>query len=855
MIDDNRKNLSLEDYKTLKEALREQTQNWDIDVQWDEWLKTEWKDIENWVDSKAVKDFQSRILKIENEEKNVGKVAWKKVSKSVADSQQRAVETKREKLIEEIWEYYWIDQFEAADKYDQLRDSANVNKVKFQTADNLEAEYEAAVKNWDEARAKEILKEYAESKWYNSSNDYQWSKAFNWSAPSDEWWWSKEERINKWNNDEFEWNQTLWDYASDWVDMWDLDFQLNDRGNYQRADSFKKESIDNLNKAINEYKNGNKDATITMYRAVDDNIKENSFRNWDWITPSKKYAEYHITLQDWDKWRIIEEKVPLDEIWWDWNDINEWWFDNGKEYWYKNTPNNRKDLEITYDDNWNLIPLRERFNENNPDTRYQKYWTAWEWEKWVNAIQWLNIRNFKNWKSVKELADNYWIKTNIVQSISTPEWQKAYGMYWDRVITLARDLKESTVPHELLHATFDMVDQTKKNQILDGIKEKLKVDDVQAEEWLADNFSEYYRTGKFDTKAIPTTFVWQIKQFFQQIKEYIDWTYANRKEIQNLFDDIIDGKLEWEYWVYSDPKFQKIYHWSSANFEKFDSSHMGEGEWNQAHWWWHYVAVQPETAKKYASLKERQSWWVYYNIDGKPYKEVYNSLSPFEKEAYDSFIALRNNDYDFSEAWDRVKKDKTEEIDNWIRDMKSAIEYWEKYMKDNDLTSSQLEKVKSLIEHDKERLRWYEEQKNQLWKIDNLRDRSDSWQFIYEWDIPDIVKKDTPTWSNYLEEDAEIAKPQYMKIINEAKKRGLLDTPNGSHLDYYIDYATAWHWDKMTWYSLYRALEDMMWSDKKASQFLESLWYDWIHYIWEQDWEAYVIFNDKSIDIKNKKRD
>jgi hypothetical protein len=41
MIDENRKNLSLEDYRNLKEALRDQTKNWDIDVQWDEWLKTE----------------------------------------------------------------------------------------------------------------------------------------------------------------------------------------------------------------------------------------------------------------------------------------------------------------------------------------------------------------------------------------------------------------------------------------------------------------------------------------------------------------------------------------------------------------------------------------------------------------------------------------------------------------------------------------------------------------------------------------------------------------------------------------------------------------------------------------------
>jgi hypothetical protein len=31
MIDDNRKNLSREDYQLLKETLKEQTQNWDIE--------------------------------------------------------------------------------------------------------------------------------------------------------------------------------------------------------------------------------------------------------------------------------------------------------------------------------------------------------------------------------------------------------------------------------------------------------------------------------------------------------------------------------------------------------------------------------------------------------------------------------------------------------------------------------------------------------------------------------------------------------------------------------------------------------------------------------------------------------
>ena len=50
------------------------------------------------------------------------------------------------------------------------------------------------------------------------------------------------------------------------------------------------------------------------------------------------------------KYRIIEDEVPANQLWWDGNDANEFGFDDGKEYRYKNAKNNRKlnDL-ITYD--------------------------------------------------------------------------------------------------------------------------------------------------------------------------------------------------------------------------------------------------------------------------------------------------------------------------------------------------------------------------------------------------------------------------------------------------------------------------------------------------------------------------
>lgn len=77
----------------------------------------------------------------------------------------------------------------------------------------------------------------------------------------------------------------------------------------------------------------------------------------------------------------------------------------------------------------------------------------------------------------------------------------------------------------------------------------------EAKEWLADNFSEYFRTGKFDTKPIPKGFVNKVKRFFNQVKEFINGTWKSRKKIQKLFDDIMENKIErgeiesngWEY--------------------------------------------------------------------------------------------------------------------------------------------------------------------------------------------------------------------------------------------------------------------------------------------------------------------
>ena len=344
-------------------------------------------------------------------------------------------------------------------------------------------------------------------------------------------------------------------------------------------------------------------------------------------------------------------------------------------------------------------------------------------------------------------------------------------------------------------------------------KERLKVDDVQAEEWLADNFSEYYRTGKFDTKSMPTTLSWKIKQFFQQIKEYIDWTYANRKEIQNLFDDIIDGKLEWEYWVYSDPKFQSVWHGSPYSFDKFDSSNMWKWEWAQAHWWGHYVAVDKETWKRYAWLKKRMNNFTY---KGKEWNQMIADGSWQDVPQLNDLVHEMQW-YDIS--FDEAKQKRLDYLKNDIKNM-------EEWLKDDSLKDKQ--GIKDLEKIKKSDFEWI--------------DRN-----LYEIDIPDPVKKNTPTGKNYLDEWKIIRKWQVDKFLNVAKEK--LKSDEYNKLKDYIDKWNINWW--MITEDLYSALDNSLWWQKQASKFLESLGYDWIHYFWGQDWEAYVIFNDDALKINS----
>ncbi len=221
------------------------------------------------------------------------------------------------------------------------------------------------VKNRD--RLQKMVIAAAEKAGYINNSDYQGTSAFNGSAPADEGWYANEaERLEAAENGEYEGDWTLDLELGKGIDMAALEDRITD-GAYRRGDKAQKESI----LALQKVRDGAK--SITMYRSVPSSVKENGFRNGDWITPSEEYARENARIHGWgDDYRIIKQTVPSNTVWWDGNDINEFGYDDGKEYAYKNTPNNIKSLEaVTYDDNGNIIPLSQRFNESKSDSRFQ----------------------------------------------------------------------------------------------------------------------------------------------------------------------------------------------------------------------------------------------------------------------------------------------------------------------------------------------------------------------------------------------------------------------------------------------------------------------------------------------------
>ena len=234
--------------------------------------------------------------------------------------------------------------------------------------DQLDKQYMDALAKGDDTTAREMLDEAARRKGYDDTESaYQGVGA--WAAPGNPGYESDKARRNDWESSGSDVN--LEDIALGYTPQPDDYFSHPER--YSQNTPHGLESVKAINTAIDAIKNGEKDVKVKVYRAVPTSVKEGKLRNGDWVTPSKKYAEMHGTNRLEGKYRIIEDEVPADQLWWDGNDANEFGFDDGKAYKYKNAKNNRKlnDL-VTYDDKGDVIPPSKRFNSRKSDVRFHR---------------------------------------------------------------------------------------------------------------------------------------------------------------------------------------------------------------------------------------------------------------------------------------------------------------------------------------------------------------------------------------------------------------------------------------------------------------------------------------------------
>lgn len=232
--------------------------------------------------------------------------------------------------------------------------------------DKLDKQYMDALAKGDDATAREMLDEAARRKGYDDTESaYQGVGA--WAAPGNPGYESDKARRDDWESSGSDVN--LEDMALGYTPQPDDYFSHPER--YSQNTPHGLESVKAINTAIDAIKKGEKDVKVKVYRAVPTSVKEGKLRNGDWVTPSKKYAEMHGTNRLEGKYRIIEDEVPATQLWWDGNDANEFGFDDGKEYKYKNAKNNRKlnDL-VTYDDEGDVIPPSKRFNSRKSDIRF-----------------------------------------------------------------------------------------------------------------------------------------------------------------------------------------------------------------------------------------------------------------------------------------------------------------------------------------------------------------------------------------------------------------------------------------------------------------------------------------------------
>lgn len=171
--------------------------------------------------------------------------------------------------------------------------------------------------------------------------------------------------------------------------------------------------------------------SITMYRAVPADVKEDDFRNGDWITPSRQYAELHGRSNINGPYRIITMNVLAKNVYWNADSINEWGYDDGENYAYRNTKNNRKLTDtVVRDFDGNIVPPSQRFNYRKWETFFQTM-TEEEQDAFVDAAHDYALTNPERLYQIMDSDISDAVRDYMTELMATAAEYTDYDEYYD----------------------------------------------------------------------------------------------------------------------------------------------------------------------------------------------------------------------------------------------------------------------------------------------------------------------------------------------------------------------------------------------------------------------------------------
>lgn len=275
--------------------------------------------------------------------------------------------------------------------------------------------------------------------------------------------------------------------------------------------------VDNLSK---EGKDTDK-VKIWVYRAIPKNIKDSEVRNGDWVSPSRAYAINEGKMIP-EGYRIISQLVKVKDIYWDGNSIGELGYDDGRDYVYKNTKNNRKLIDVITKDNYGfIIPPSKRFNFRVPDIRYQDKRGQIAFSEGQSLI------------TLFEKSDKSTFVHEMGHSLLEDLIRYGYGD------TTGSDVANN-LSVALKYLNISDLDFSKRAEFTEEQKTRL----TNAHEKWAKSFEAYLMTGKAPSVGL--------KAVFKKMKSWLIDIYNHKKlldkkispEVNRLFDSMLATKEE-----------------------------------------------------------------------------------------------------------------------------------------------------------------------------------------------------------------------------------------------------------------------------------------------------------------------